>query len=475
MKKVDLLVLKAFFGPFLATFFVVEFVFIMQFFYVYIDDFIGKGLPWYIVAQLIAYLSANTVPLALPLAILLSAIMTFGNLGERYELIALKTAGISMRRTAAGLFAAVIVMSLCSLAFSNYVVPTANLKFWTTLIDISRSKPALNIKENIFYKDIEPYIIKVDHKDPDGRHIAGITIRDYTDYQQPHNIITAERGEMYATKDNKYLILKLYNGAKYETLPPDPEQRGVSRHLRTEFSEMEKVMDLSGFELTRSKEDQYRNQYQMLDIGQLKGYVDSLEENKGKIMNPLKEGFTGQLRFLRDSLTLPPGEVLAGSYHEVLRKTNTKLSTVVASAIASAKAIKSQLDNSLLAQWRTTIDLIRRSKIELHRKYTSAFACAVLFLIGAPFGAVVRKGGLALPVIAATILYILFLILYKLGESLGKNGTLDPVLGMWAPPLLMVPIAALLVYKANTDAAVLQLESYRLGGILKAIFRPQRP
>jgi lipopolysaccharide export system permease protein len=397
--------------------------------------------------------------------------MTFGNMGERSELVALKTAGISMGRTARGLFLAVMLMSMGSLAFSNYIVPSANLKFWTTLLDISRSKPALNIKENVFYKDIDPYIIKVDRKDPDGKGIHGIMIRDYSDYQHPHNFITAERGEMYTTEDQKYLVLKLYNGAKYEGLPPDPEKRGVSLKLRTQFESMEKVMDLSTLKLTRSREDVYKNQQQMLNIAQLKDFIDSLQVQRMQLVERTGKEVVSRMELYADSAIVIPAVAPPGDFETQLRRAARHMSQLAATAVTRAKSIKQQLENPVVPQWHSMLELIRRAQIELHRKYTSAFACAVLFLIGAPFGVIVRKGGLALPVIAATLLYILFLILYKLGESLGKNGTIDPVAGMWAPPLIMVPLAVWLVYMANTDAAMLQLETYRLPRFIKSLVR----
>lgn len=469
MKKVDILVLKAFFGPFLVTFFVVEFVFIMQFFYVYIDDFIGKGLPWYVVAELISYLSANTVPLALPLAILLSSIMTFGNLGERYELIALKMAGISVWRTALGLFFAIAVLGAGSLAFSNYIVPTANLKFWTTLIDISRSKPGLDIKEGTFYKDIEGYVIKADRKDPDQKTIYGVYIHDYTDQSKPANFIVAERGEMYTTTDQKYLVLRLINGSKYESLPPDPSKRGVSRKLRTQFTQMEKVMDISDFKLSRSREDQYEGQYQMLNITQLKNYIDSLELSKTKILQRLESATASLFLFTRDSTALAGIQAAGGGLHQRLHRANPKMSQTAAGAIVSAKTVKSVLDNPVVPQWRSNVDIIRRSKVELHRKYTSALACLVLFLIGAAFGAIVRKGGLALPLIAATFIYVFYLILYKLGESMAKNGTFDATVAMWVPTLIMIPLALFLIFKANTDSDIMRLDTYRLPRLLDTL------
>lgn len=475
MKKVDLLVLKSFFGPFLVTLFVVEFVFIMQFFYVYIDDFIGKGLSWYVVVELVSYLSANTVPMALPLAVLLSSIMTFGNLGERYELIALKMSGISMWRTAFGLFIAIGLLSAGSLVFSNHIVPTANLKFWTTLIDISRSKPALDIKEGVFYKEIEGYIIKIDHKEADQKTIQGIFIHDYTDQSRPHNFIVAERGEMYTTDDKKNLVLKLIDGNKYETLAPDPDKRGVSRKLRTEFTEMEKVMDLSDFELSRSKEDQYRNQYQMLNIGQLKDYIDTLELRKLESLQRLDQSTKDMWLFKRDSATFASGTPPSEPFEDNLLRSNPQMTQTATTAINTAKSVKSILDNPVVPNWRSNIDLIRRSQIELHRKYTSALACLVLFLIGAAFGVIVRKGGLALPVIAATFIYVFYLILYKLGESMGKNGTIDAVAGMWLPTLLMVPMAIFLVVKANNDSSVLQLDTYRLSRFLPRFRRRAHP
>ena len=492
-KRVDLLVIKTFLGPFIATFFIVIFVFIMQFFFVYIDDFVGKGLEWFIIAELVTYLSANTIPLSLPLAILLSSIMTFGNLGERNELTALKSAGIPLVRFMMGLIAFIIILGGASLAFNNYVLPNANLKFYTTLFDITHQKPALNIKEDVFYKEIEGYVIKIDRKDADNRHIYGIYIREKKNDYREQSVIIAERGEMFADEKQRFLVLHLYNGAKYQLLPPDDKKKNVDLHLRTYFQEMDKVFDLSAFQLTRSNEDLYKDHYVMLNIRQLRYYIDSLESQNESQVNAFRTGVKQYFRFLKDSamavdfpdatrgddhVSAGLGEAIGftgrgqqemlGAYDEATR------SHIVSRAISRAKLIKAQVESPYLHRFESGRKLGIKASIELHKKYNMAIACLVLLLIGAPFGAIVRKGGIGLPVVASTVLYMAYLILFKFGENFARKELISVFWGLWAPNMLMFPIGVMLIRSATIDSSLMMKESYfRAFEKLRKFFRPK--
>ncbi len=484
MKKIDWLIIKSFFGPFLATFFVVEFVFIMQFFYVYIDDFIGKGLEWYIIIELVAYLSANTVPLALPLATLLASIMTFGNLGERYELMAMKSAGIHLVRFMRGLIISIVLLAAASLAFSNYALPTANLNFYTTLADITHKKPALNIKEDVFYHDIQNYVIKIEHKADDNRHIYGVYIQDNTDYSRNQSIIVAKSGLMFTTNDQLNLILRLEDGAKYEILSNQKTGSKQKTYVKTYFDTLEKVLDLSDFKMARTNKDLYKGHYIMLNIPQLKGYIDSLsddmlfqQEAVDKVLLPYFYTKRSSNHW-KDSLMNPYPDTLFAKApaNDTLLASDIvhyfekrKSSDAATRALSMIRNIKAQLQSPILPRYRNDLMYMTRAAIELHRKYTLAIACIVLLLIGAPFGAIVRKGGVGLPLVASVLFYILYLVLSKIGESLAKNNSLPVEYAMWLSTIFLLPVGFYLTYKAMNDSSILQSETYQR--ILKKLFK----
>ena len=484
MKKIDWLVIKSFFGPFLATFFVVEFVFIMQFFYVYIDDFIGKGLEWYIILELVAYLSANTVPLALPLATLLASIMTFGNLGERYELMAMKSAGIHLVRFMRGVIISILLLTAGSLAFSNYALPSANLNFYTTLADITHKKPALNIKEDVFYHEIQNYVIKIGHKDDDNRHIYDIYIQDNSNFSKNQSIIVAQSGLMFTTNDQLNLVLRLENGARYEIFSPLNSNNNRRTYVKTYFDTLEKVLDLSDFKMARTNKDLYKGHYVMLNISQLYDFVDSLSEDLVVQSKSIDQVLTQYFYFKkidnkgRDSLMHPSPDSIFGKppltdtllaadivdYFDLEAK-----SDAATRSLSMARNIKARLQSPILPRYRNDLMYKTRAGIELQRKYTLAVACLVLLLIGAPFGAIVRKGGIGLPLVASVLFYILYLVLSKVGESLARKNVLAPDHAMWISTFLMLPIGMYLTYKAMNDSSILQSENYQR--LLKKIFK----
>lgn len=455
--------MRSFAGPFFLTFFIVVFFFVMQFFFVYIDDFVGKGLEWYIVAELVLYLSANTIPIALPLAVLLSAIMTYGNLGERYELSALKSAGIPLTTFMRPVFLVVLLLSVGSLAFSDYIMPRANLKFYTTLLDITESKPALNIKEDVFYTDIKNYVLRIDRKDADNRHIYGVYIADQSSRLSNDNILIADNGEMFTTNDNRYLVLKLYDGYKYEVMPKDYENN-VQLRVRTRFKELQKVMDLSDFEMTRSSGNIYKNHYIMMSIGQLDNYIDSLRREKHRIKEAFYTDIAPFYHFKRDS-----SEVfsLDGS-DRTLRDTSfinltglSYLSETFTRALAFARNVKEKIESPLMVRLASNEKYTNRAKIEFHRKFMLAFSCLVLLLVGAPFGALIRKGGIGFPVLFAVLFYITYYIIHKFGEEIAKEGTISPFIGMWVASFLMLPIGIIFTWKAMHDSPIMIRDTYK--------------
>ena len=275
LKKLDKLILKAFTGPFVATFFILLFVLVMQFFWKYIDDLVGKGLDFLTVLELTGYVTINTVPLALPLAVLISSIMTFGNLGETYELVAIKSSGIPLLRFMRPLMVVSAIICLFAFFLANYMVPRANLKFYTMLYDIRVAKPAFDIKEGIFYDKLPNYAIKVGRKDKDGTGIYDVIIYE-NDYKMQDNIITAEKGKMSISPDKKFLEFSLENGGRY--VERGPYNSVQTDYMRIGFSSYKKVFDLSSFKVMKTPDSLFKNNWMMLNVFQLNKASDSIKK-----------------------------------------------------------------------------------------------------------------------------------------------------------------------------------------------------
>ena len=277
MKKIDLFLVKRFLGPFVLTFFIVQFVLIMQFLWKYIDDLVGKGLDWEIIFRLFFFASAAFVPLALPLAVLLSSIMTFGSLGEHFELTAIKSSGISLLRFMRSLIIFVIFISGVAFYFSNSVLPKANLEFKVLLSDIRNQKPTLSLEERVFNRDIDGFAIWFEEKGEDGKSLSNIIIYDYSSHAAVESILLSEKGELYQSDNDSLLILKLYDGISYREVPPEKSENKTYEHFKTTFSTWEKRFDLTQFNLTESNQDYYKELSKMLNVRQLQGKIDTFQ------------------------------------------------------------------------------------------------------------------------------------------------------------------------------------------------------
>ncbi|HPG33783.1 MAG TPA: LptF/LptG family permease, partial [Lentimicrobium sp.] len=277
MKRLYLLILRSYLGPLILTFFIALFILVMQFLWKYIDDLVGKGLPWYVVGQLLFYASTTFVPLALPLAILLSSLMTFGNLGERYEMVAVKSAGISLSTFMRPLVVLSILISVFAFFFSNNVLPVTNLKFKSILYDVRQQKLALNIREGIFYNGIDGYVMRINKKEEDGITIRDVMIYDHSSRMGNTTVTKAESGTMIQSPDGNFLELTLYNGYNYDE--KTDRRNDLKRPFqRTWFAEQYRKFDLSQFKMMRTNEELFRNHYQMLNLKQLTKSEDSLKQ-----------------------------------------------------------------------------------------------------------------------------------------------------------------------------------------------------
>lgn len=456
MKKLYKLVFVSFLAPFAATFFVVLFVLLMQFLWKYIDDLVGKGLEWYVIGELLFYASATLVPLALPLAILVSSIMTLGNLAEHYELVAAKSAGIPLQKILRPLLGAALAISILAFYFSNYMLPYTNLKMGSLLYDVRQQKPALYIREGIFYNGIDGYSIKIGKKDSDNQTLHNVMIYDHTAQKGNTKVVVAEKGKMAMSDDEKYLIVTLFNGNSYEEQKQGrPNERNKNPLLRNQFKTYKISFDLSTFKLNRTNEDLFKDNYQMLNLDQLESALDSFEVQLAGRKNEMQKTVSSYYMTFRDSLLKPPASIETN-----FNRLDTLTSDpVYESALGQARNVKAYL-TSTADEMDAREKLQARFAIEWHRKYTLSIACFILFLIGAPLGAIIRKGGIGMPVVVSVMFFLVFHVMSIMGEKFAREGVIEPRVGMWIAPAVLLPIGLFLLYKATRDSALFDIELY---------------
>lgn len=461
MKKIYLLILKSYLGPLVMTFFISLFVLVMQFLWKYIDDLVGKGLEWYLIAELLFYASATFVPLALPLSILLSSLMTFGNLGEHYELVSMKAAGVSLQKAMRPLVIVSILISMLAFYFSNNVLPIANLKFQSLYYDIREKKLAFNIKEGIFYNELDGYTIRIGEKESDDIHIKDVTIYNHTEGLGNIDVTIAKTGKMETTQDGKYMVFTLYDGHDYKEKVDEARHRQNRPFERATFKEKYMKFDLGDFEMGNVDENLFKSHYMMLNIKQLGESVDSMnlvEEVKNeKFLNSFQTNFPVYSKI--DSMAFTRADT--AEVKDLLTELNAYNKTnLIRNASSNAQKMLNTLKFAIDEKERPQ-ETIRRFILTIHEKFTLSFACLILFFIGAPMGAIIRKGGLGFPVVISVIFFIIFHIASITGKKYVIAGVLSPEIGMWLASALLLPIGIFLTYKATNDAPVLDADNYR--------------
>lgn len=469
-KKLDTLVVRAFIGPFIATFFLTLFVLILQFFWLWIDDFVGKDISGIMIAKLILYLSATLVPLALPLAVLLSSIMTFGNLGETFELVAIKSAGIGLLRFMRPLMVVAILLSGLSFLFNNNVMPVANLKLRTLQNDLVNAKPAFNLKEGSFYKDIPGYAIKVGKKEKDDSTLRKVVIYENQGGLQD-NFIIAENGIMKMSPNKQFLEFIMRDGWWYqeEGQRADPS----TKYIRLGFKEYKKVFDISSLIVGITNDSVYKGRYEMLSLRQLNVYVDSLEKTQRNYFARARNDANTYLTFTKyiDSGWAKKSDSLkkVKTFAELIP--DSARSEVLTQSESYANSLKSVMDISA-ADFDSRRKELRLYLIEWHSKFSMSIAVLVLFLIGAPLGSIVRKGGVGTPIVFAVIFFVIFFLLNNFGRKFVKQDVMMPVVGIWLATMVLVPIGIFLTYKAMHDSQLLNKEFYfRIFRRIKSMFK----
>jgi len=475
MKKLDVFILKSYLGPLVMTFFIALFILLMQFLWKYIDDLVGKGLEWFIILKLMFYASSTFVPLALPLAILLSSLMMFGNLGEHYELVTMKSAGISLNRIMRPLVIISILISMVAFYFSDVVLPAANLKFLSLLFDVRQKKLAFNLREGVFYNGIAGYVIRVGQKDKDGNTIRDVMVYDHSQHNGNTSMTYAEWGRMELTPDKRFLIIRLFDGINYEERVDLRGNESTRPFQRTRFREQSQRFDLSAFQLTRTDENLFKKNYEMQNIRQLRFSIDSIRAQLTMDRQGFDRTFMNNLPFYTqiDTAKVTLTDTLKSFRPDILSNFSPdERAVILETAKNSAMAVRQNLDYNKENLYNKS-KLIYRHQIVFHKKFTFSIACFLLFFIGAPLGAIIRKGGLGLPAVISTLFFILFWIISFIGEKYTAEGELPAWQGMWIASGVLLPIGIFLTYKATNDASLLDIDAWT--GFFKKFFRFREP
>jgi len=472
VKKVDSFVLKSFIGPLIFTFFIVLIILILQFLWMYVDELAGKGLDFKILAELLYHFSLTFVPTALPLAILLASLMTFGNMGEFSELSALKSSGIPLQRIMRPLIVLIAILAAVSFFFSNNVLPFSTEKARTLLYDIRRKKPDINIQAGTFYNGVPDFSIKITTKDPVTNRLDKLIIYDHRDRRGNTSVILADSGYMKTTTDGTGLEMILYNGYSYNEI----EEKNVNAASRKYpsrkdiFKEQTIVISLTGFDLERSEEGLFKSQSSMLNISQLTFYIDSLNKKYNeRLTNQFKEFNNTKIYYERYYL---PSYAVQQDKSDTLKKLKEfdrialfDSLTIMEKRTVLAKAIENLKDgNSYLAlkneSLHAEVKIIKRFEVEWNKKLTMSFACFVFFFIGAPLGAIIRKGGLGTPAVISIFFFVIYYVISISGQKLVEEDVIGTFAGMWAASYILLPIGIFLTYKATTDSVIMNIDTY---------------
>ena len=559
MKKIDKLIINAFIGPFILTFVVVVFILLTVQMMNYVDEIFGKDLKWTDLGQLIFHFSVFQTPIAFPLSIMLASLMAFGNLGEHFELTAIKSAGISLVRALMPIYIMVTLITVLAFYSNNYFVPYSALKAYSLLYDIRQKKPALDIQPGQFYAGIENYKIKVDSKGRDGTSLKGLTIYDHTKHRGNTDVIMADSGRMYTILNDQYLKFELFNGVHYTEgeAPSSRVARGqknfaIRPFTRTSFDRSEMIFDLSSFGMSRTDEGLFASNRLMRNFSQLGGDLDSLSNqiylSEGEIYNASERYFNYSI--LKDAVTVPPEVEQAIERADSLRKmelvmernrqigedveiweritveekpnryinlrkpsvntsrkrkfpaliikpkdlddsgrVKTDLAEIdttfsnkeifmvnkyqdrlsqrnfqtrqIKTAISTARQVKSKLVAQNNRRERLTKDYYVFD-IQWHKMLATAFACISMFLIGAPLGAIIKRGGIGFPVIISVLFFIIYYVISIGGEKYAKTGTVDVWIGVWTANFILLPIGLLFLRQAKNDARLFEADFYKV-------------
>lgn len=430
----------------------------MQFFWLYIDDLVGKGLDLLTILKLVGLVTLFWIPTALPLSLLFSSIMTFGNLGESFELIAIKSSGIPLLRFMRPLLLFSIFVSGLAFLFANNIIPVTQKKLSALKYDIIVAKPAFDIKEGIFYDKIDGYVIKLGKKEKNDSIIHDVVIFERGGPLQDF-VTVAKTGVMRLSKDKRDLEFILQDGYRYE-------EAGPRNSINTQFIQMgfktyKKVFDLKSFQMSKTGDSAFYDP-KMLSIRQLNNTIDSLQNLDSLFINKTRKEFSTYLPFVRyaDTGFTKSRATITGNIQSIDQLIPDSIKqSVYGNAISQISNMRGNVV-VLESEYKERFQSLNFHKIEWHRKFTLSVACLILFMIGAPLGSIIRKGGLGMPLVFAIIFFVIFYLLNNFGEKLVRSSELNPFNGMWLSSFLLIPVGLFLTYKAMSDSQLFNNEFY---------------
>ena len=470
MKKLTKVVLGAYLGPFILVFLIWMVILDMQFLWLYIDDLMGKGLEWYIVLELLYYASANWVPIALPLSILLASIMTFGNLAEHNELTAMKASGLSLGQIMKPLIGFMFLVAIGAFYFSNNLWPKAHFKMRVLIYDIQQTKADIIFKEGIFFDGLDDFNIRIGKKLEDGT-FEDLLIYDYTEMKSSQNysedprdfkrVISAKRGVISHPKHSSYMVLELYDGFIFQEWSSEEIKDSKLPFMRYYFDKATLKMKLKSLDFERSDEEDYAQDEMFLSLSQLSQMKDSA-------IKAHRKADISQYNITRNKFTITRG---------ITDSIRGKLDTVVATqhyfekldSVAQKQNIQRALEltRRLISDQKVPIALkesaqkyMMRKDISWHQKFTLSYACIMLLVLGSSLGAIVKKGGIGMPVLIGIILFLFYFIITRAGNELAKDGVLSPFVGMWLSAIVLTPVTIFVFIKANNDSKLFDMDFY---------------
>lgn len=491
MKKIDLLIIRSFIPPLIVWFLVAVFIFNMQFLWKYIDDIVGKGLELRVIAELLFYQALAMVPRSLAFGVVIASVMTLGNLAEHYELASMKSAGISLLRVMQPLIIVTTGLAVASFIFSNNIIPVTALQFKTRLYDIRRAKPALDLEPGQFNNDFKNMVIYIGAKDKQSRKLENVRIYDHNQRNPGGgNQTNAKKGELYFSDDKRYLVIKLDDGRRFEQVNPGfKTTSNYYPYMRMRFDEFQTLFDMAEFNFSETDKNLFKNHYSLLTLQQLWNSMDSLLIRREQRVDDIQKNTSNFYYYQRtgvaevtDSSTRPlrqysPFEEapevelleVPKNYQDVLPIGD--LVSIYKRAQSFARNVKTQASNVERSLPHYTEELAAHEN-EVHIKFVFAIACLVFLFIGAPMGAIIRKGGFGWPIFISFFFFMAFFVLHLAGERLAKNLIWPCWMGSWMPVWALLPIAVFLSYRAMNDSSSFNFSAIR--GFFVRIFQPKK-
>ncbi len=485
IKRLHLFILRTYLGPMLMTFFIVMFILLMQFLWRYLDDLVGKGLALGVILELMLYASAGLMPMAVPLATLLASLMTMGNLGEHNELLAIKASGISLPRMLQPLLWVNVGVTLLAFFTADSIVPVATLKMRALIYSVQQKRPDLVIKPGVFYNDIGKYSLRVAGREPQSSLMRDVMIYDHSAFRGNVMVTRADSGFINFTDNQSHIVIELFHGVVYEELDSESNGGAKARARQGSFARERLVKALDGFGFQRTDEDLFKETFHVMNSRQLASAADSLsQDNAQRFESFLRELHDGWLMYTRAPVSPAKLDTLAPGDSAVVQEGHpeSEMEAQAQDTVDLAELARMQPPSQRLASLEQAVESARdlsgraenfisnysywskhaaRHLVELHRKFSLSVACLVFFLIGAPLGAIIRKGGLGMPVVVSVLFFVFYYVVSLVGEKFAKELIWTPVEGMWSSTWILLPVAFFLIYQATTDSGIFRAEWYQ--------------